>query len=148
MRFPFSLQVVLDWKRNLEEFCQLRLAAQISRLRCQEDELQKLIHQKLALAEDLKKRSSQGMPVPEYLLYQQFAEASRLELITKEERRREIKKEVEAERENLIQLSKEKKTLERLKERRLKDYLYQQERNEQKQNDATVVTRYRPPRNS
>ncbi len=126
----------------------MRLAAQVSRLRNQEDELQKLLHRRLSLAEELKKRVSRGMAIPEYVLYQQFAEASRQELITKEEERREIKKELEAERENLIQLSKEKKTLDRLKERRLKDYLYQQEKNEQKQNDAMVVARYRPPRNS
>jgi flagellar protein FliJ len=131
----------------LEEFCQLRLATQVSRLRGQEDELQKLIHQRLALAEELEKRSSRGMAFPEYALYQQFAEASRQELIAKEAKRRETKKELEAERENLIQLSKEKKTLERLKEKKLKNYLYQQERDAQKQNDAMVVARYRPPRN-
>ena len=144
MRFPFSLQPLLDWKRNLEEVAQIRLTAKMTLLKTQEEEIEKLTLKRLAHEEELRNKISRGIPAPEYVLYKQFAEESRTELKTREHKKKEMIREIERDRERLVHLSKEKKILERLKEKKKKVFLYQAEKNEQKRNDEMVITRRRP----
>jgi flagellar FliJ protein len=144
MRFPFSLQPLLDWKRNLEEVAQIRLTAKMTLLRSQEEEIERLTLKRLAQEEELGKKISRGISAPEYVLYKQFAEESRAELKAREHKKKETLREIEKDREKLVQLSKEKKILERLKEKKHKAFLYQAEKNEQKKNDEMVITRRRP----
>jgi len=144
MRFPFSLQPLLDWKRNLEEVAQIRLTAKMTLVKAQEEEIEKLTLKRLAHEEELRNKISRGIPAPEYVLYKQFAEESRTELKTREHKKKEMIREIERDREKLVQLSKEKRILERLKEKKKKVFLYQAEKNEQKRNDEMVITRRRP----
>ena len=144
MRFPFSLQPLLDWKRNLEEVAQIRLTAKMTLLRGQEEEIEKLTLKRLAHEEELQSKISRGIPASEYILYKQFAEESLAELKTREHKKKETIREIERDREKLVQLSKEKKILERLKEKKYQTFLYQTEKNEQKKNDEMVITRRRP----
>jgi flagellar FliJ protein len=144
MRFPFSLQPLLDWKRNLEEVAQIRLTGKITLLKGQEKEIERLTLKRLAYEEELRNKISQGIMGREYVLYKQFAEESRADLNIKERKKKETVQEIERDREKLIQLSKEKKVLERLKEKKQKSFLYQMEKGEQKKNDEMVITRYRP----
>jgi flagellar FliJ protein len=149
MRFPFSLQPFLNWKRNLEEVAQIRLTAKMTLLRSQEEEIERLTLRRLAREEELGHKIARGIPAPEYVLYKQFSEDSRAELKAREQKKKETIREIETDREKLVQLSKEKKILERLKEKKYKAFLYQAERNEQKKNDEMVITRRRPlPRQS
>jgi flagellar FliJ protein len=99
---------------------------------------------RLAHEEALQRKISRGIPAPEYILYKQFAEESRAELKTREQKKKETVREIERDREKLVQLSKEKRILERLKEKKYKTFLYQAEKNEQKKNDEMVITRRRP----
>jgi flagellar FliJ protein len=144
MRFPFSLQPLLDWKRNLEEVAQIRLTAKMTLLRSQEEEIERLTLKRLAHEEALGKKISRGIPAPEYVLYKQFAEESRTELKVREQKKKETLREIEKDRDKLVQLSKEKKILERLKEKKQKAFLYQAEKNDQKRTDEMVITRRRP----
>jgi flagellar FliJ protein len=144
MRFPFSLQPLLDWKRNLEEVAQIRLTGKITLLKGQEKEIERLTLKRLAYEEELRNKISQGITGREYVLYKQFAEESSADLKIKEQKKRETVQEIERDREKLIQVSKEKKVLERLKEKKQKSFLYQMEKGEQKRNDEMVITRYRP----
>jgi flagellar FliJ protein len=144
MRFPFSLQPLLDWKRNLEEVAQIRLAAKMTLLRAAEEEIERLTLKRLAHEEELRNKTSRGIPAPEYVLYKQFSEESRAELKTREHKKKETIREIERDREKLVELSKEKKILERLKEKKQKAFLYQAEKDEQKRTDEMVITRRRP----
>jgi flagellar FliJ protein len=144
MRFPFSLQPLLDWKRNLEEVAQIRLTGKVTLLKAQEKEIERLTLKRLAYEEELRNKISQGITGGAYVLYKQFAEESRADLNIKERKKKETVQEIERDREKLIQLSKEKKVLERLKEKKQKSFSYQMEKGEQKRNDEMVITRYRP----
>ena len=123
MPFHFSLQPLLNWKKSLEEQSQMRLAGMMTRLKAQEEEIEKLTLQRLACELKLKEKSEQGIPAGEYLLFKQFGEESRKELISKEDEKRRILREMDQERGKLLALTKEKKTLERLKEKQLKEFL-------------------------
>jgi flagellar FliJ protein len=142
MRFSFPLEALLNWKRSLEESSQMRLAEIVTRLKVQEQEIEKLILKRLSHEEKLKEKSHRGIRVGEYLLYKQFAEDSRRDLLSKEEKKKRTLREIEEEREKLIALMKEKKILEKLKEKQFKSFLSQSEKAEQKQNDEIATLKY------
>jgi flagellar protein FliJ len=143
MRFPFSLQPLLDWKRNLEEVAQIRLTGKMTLLRTQEEEIEKLTLKRLAYEEELGKKISRGISATEYVMYKKFTEESHADLKIREHKKKETVQEIERDREKLIQVSKEKKILERLKEKKQKSFLYQMEKGEQKRNDEMIITRHR-----
>jgi flagellar FliJ protein len=144
MPFHFSLQPLLNWKKSLEEQSQMRLAGMMIRLKAQEEEIERLTLQRLACEQKLKEKSEQGIPAGEYLLFKQFGEESRKELISKEDEKRRILREIDQEREKLLALAKEKKTLERLKEKQLKEFLSRLQRAEQKRADENTTLKYQP----
>ena len=60
---------------------------------------------------------------------------------------RQTRREIEAEQKVLIQLMKERKMFERLKEKQWKRFQSRMEKLDQKNNDEMVITRYRPAPN-
>ena len=122
----------------------MRLAEVVTRLRAQEQEIEKLTLKRLSYEQKLKEKSNQGIGGGEYILYKQFTEDSRRDLFSKEERKRGTLKEIDKEREKLIALTREKKILEKLKEKQFKDFMCQEEKAEQKQNDEISTMKYQP----
>ena len=122
----------------------MRLAEVITRLRAQEQEIEKLTLKRLSYEQKLKEKSHQGIRGEEYILYKQFAEDSRKDLYSKEEKKRGILQEIDKEREKLIALTKEKKILEKLKEKQFKNFLRQEEKAQQKQDDEMATMKYQP----
>ena len=145
MRFVFKLQALLNWKKNLEELSQMRLADRLKYLQTQEEEIQNLRNQRSAYAQEMNERSLRGLKAGEYLTYQQYFEKSYKDLILKEEKKKHTIREIEMEREKLIAFTKQRKILEKLKEKKLKTFMYQAEREEQIKNDERAIRRYHSP---
>jgi flagellar FliJ protein len=143
MGFVFKLQGLLNWKKNLEELSQMRLAEKLKQLRVEEEEIQGLIKQRSAYHLELQEKSVQGLKAAEYLTYQHYFERSLQDLLLREEKKKITLREAEAEREKLVGLTKQRKILERLKEKRLKKFMYQSEQEERSKNDERVISRYR-----
>jgi len=122
----------------------MRLAEMLTRLRAQEQEIEKLTLKRLSYEQKLKEKSHRGIGGGEYALYQQFAEDSRRDLSSKEEKKREILQEIDKEREKLIALTKQKKILEKLKEKQFKNFLRQEEKAQQKRDDEMATMKYQP----
>ncbi len=146
MAFAFKLQSLLNWKKSLEELAQKELAAQFVELRKQEEEIEGLILKRIAYEQELKEKSVKGIPAGEYLAFQQYFEQSYQELIKREEKKRDLIREIEATRQKLLSLTKERKILDKLKEKRRKKYLYELERKEQSTNDERAIQQFKPPR--
>ena len=142
MRFIFKLQALLNWKKNLEELSQMRLADKLKVLHTQEEEIQNLRNQRSAYAQEINERSLQGLKAGEYLTYQQYFEESYMDLMGKEEKKKLTIREIEMEREKLIAFTKQRKILEKLKEKRLKKFIYQAEKEDQIKNDERAIRRY------
>lgn len=143
MGFSFNLQALLNWKRDLEERSQTRLAEKARKLRIVEDHLERLRHERSSCEETLRKRSSGGIAASEFLLYREFLEHRGEALLAGKGRRDEIAREVEKEREILLGLMKEKKILERLKEKRRKAFEWEMDKKEAKEQDDLSVMRRR-----
>jgi flagellar FliJ protein len=142
MGFVFKLQGLLNWKKNLEELAQMRLAEKLKQLQAEEEEIQRLTKQRSAYQKELQEKSVQGLSVAEYLTYQQYFETSLKDLLFRQEKRKITLREIEVEREKLIAFRKQKKILEKLKEKRLKTFMYDSEREDRTKNDERVISRY------
>ena len=143
MRFVFPFETLLNMKKNLEELSQMRLAKKMNQLREQEEAIQRVIEEILSNEQALKEKIGQGMKASEYVVYKVYEEDLTQELQLKKEARKQTKKEIEAEQKILIQLMKERKMFERLKEKQWKRFQSQVERLDQKNSDEMVITRYR-----
>ena len=144
MRFTFPLQALLNWKRSLEEYSQLKLAEMATRLKAQEEEIEKLTLKRLSYEQKLEEKAGQGILAGEFSLYRQFGEESRKELLSQEERKRNILQEMDRERGKLLALTKEKKILERLKEKQFQKISYETGRADQKAIDEITILKYQP----
>jgi len=142
MRFSFGFEALLNWKRNLEELSQIRLAKKMKQLKLQEEEIQRVKDQRFSKGRELIEKLTQEMKTSEYQVYKQYEEDSYNELLRKEEEKRQTVREVEAEQKELIALMKERKMLEKLKEKQFKKFKHQIEKLEQKTSDERVIVRY------
>ncbi|RPJ00755.1 MAG: flagellar export protein FliJ [Deltaproteobacteria bacterium] len=145
MTFSFRLQPLLNWKANLEELSRLRLTEKTRALKAEEKAIRELTDQRAFYARQEGDKTKKGVRVWEFLLYREFAEESFKTLERREDRRRLREEEMKKERESLIGLMKEKKILERLKEKKLRGFIDRMERLEQQGNDEIATQRYRPP---
>jgi flagellar protein FliJ len=145
MRFVYQFQALLNWKKNLEELSQLRLADLLKNLKAQEEEIQRLKERRSAYDREIKEKSAKGLRAGEALTYQQYFDASYQDLLLREGRKQVTLREIGLEREKLIHLTKQRKILEKLQEKRFKKFVYQVEQAEQKNNDERALWQYQPP---
>ncbi len=122
----------------------MKLAEMASRLKAQEEEIEKLTLKRLSYEQKLREKVVQGILAGEFALYRQFGEESRKDLLSQEERKRTILREMDRERGKLLALTKEKKILERLKEKQLRKFMYETDRADQKAIDEITILKYQP----
>lgn len=120
----------------------MRLAGKVKQLMEQEEIIRKLILQRFQTDRELHEKLMGGIEAVEYLIYKQFAEGSYEDLLRKEEKKEQVIQEMERERELLIGLMREKKILEKLREKRLKKFTYQMEKMGQRSMDEMVIRQY------
>ena len=142
MKFTFELESLLTWKMNLEELAQMRLAGRVAALQAHEGQIRCLSESRDGHAEDFKKRQKGGLPSGEYLLYSQFMEGSYHSLLALEEQRKQLARAVDEERDRLLVLTREKKTLERLREKKYRAFVTHVAKQEQKALDERTVLRH------
>jgi flagellar FliJ protein len=144
MRYAFPLQALLNWKRSLEEYSQLKLAEMAARLKAQEEEIERLTLKRLGYEQKLREKAGEGILAGEFVLYRQFGEESRKELLSREEKKKSLLQEADREREKLLALAKERKILERLKEKQFQKFRYEAERADQKIIDEITILKHQP----
>jgi flagellar FliJ protein len=141
MAFSFRLQALYHWRKNLEELSQLRLAGHLHSLAGQEERLEKLRERRTAYEGECRQMACQGAPINDLALYLDFFEDSFHQGEVLGEERKKTLAVIEAERRKLMELSRERKILEKLKERQFKKYLIDLEKKERKATDDLVVQR-------
>jgi flagellar protein FliJ len=142
MRFSYRLQSLLNWKKNLEEYSQMRLAEKAMQLKAQEEKIRQLMDERFELDRTLQEKMKEGVEEKEYALYKLFAEENYRNLLDMEAKKKKTQNELEKERERLIGLMKERKILESLKEKKLKKFTYELEKLDQKNMDEMVIQKH------
>jgi flagellar FliJ protein len=135
-KFRFSLQKLLELRQAREDEVKHELAKLVSlqnRERVKQEQLRAGIagnQEKLAL-----KMKEGRLLADEALVFEHFVHVSSRAIATAEEKIRSMEPEVNRIREKLAQASKERKTVEKLRERKLSEYEYNSGRETAKEND-------------
>jgi flagellar protein FliJ len=141
MAFIFRLQPLYLWRKNLEELSQLRLAGHLQALAGQEERMERLRETRKVYDGECRQKAGQGAAVSDLILYLDYFDDSFQKLEVLELERKKNLKLIETERQKLMDLTRERKILEKLKERQFIKFLAEQEKRERKMTDDLVVQR-------
>ncbi len=135
-RFRFRLQRLMDIREAKEKKIKNELAELVNIQnieRNKQNELrQKISTRKKTLREVLAKKT---FSYNEVMMYEKFTDAANKAINIAESKIQQMEPEIQKVREKLVDASKEKKVVEKLKERRFKEYLYKFNREIAKEND-------------
>jgi flagellar FliJ protein len=142
MAFSFRLQTLLNYRKSLEELAQLRLIERLRAVALQEERIRDLTRLREDCQQEFLRKTGAAAPVNELVLYLDFQDRSFGQLNRLEEDRDRILMEVHQERERLLTLTRDRKILEKLKERRQKEFLQDLDWQERKQIEEGVIQRH------
>ena len=144
MKFTFSFQKLLDHKRALEDVARrnwLEAKSSVDRADAELKAMYGQIDQARMRVGDLEREG--GPRGPALAQIDEFINGQKIRIERHRLRMRELIAEAERLQEILIEAAKERKTLDKLRERRLEEYKVQRKKRELKQVDELVVTRFR-----
>jgi len=141
-KYRFNLEPVLNHRRLVEETLQKDLAIlKISFI----DENEKLItyeESRVKLLEELQQIQKEGTTTSDILLYLPFIEQVSKDIERQKKRVFELEKQVEQNRKDLLEATKKKKALQKLKEKAFKAYNQKLIKNEQDFLNEVSVTQF------
>ncbi|MDY6949914.1 MAG: flagellar export protein FliJ [Thermodesulfobacteriota bacterium] len=118
----FTLEPVLRHRKLMEENLQKELSVLNKLLLAEQQKLKDYRDERTALVEELEKKQGKGLAVSEVSLYVRFIELLSGNVTKQKETVRIVQEQVEKKREDLIEATKKKKILERLKDKALRTY--------------------------
>ncbi len=139
MAFKFSLQQVLNYRTQLEQEAKIAFA-RIESERLREEERFKNLQSTL-LEQQASLASLSGLDFEKREMIQNYVRGLREDLVKSQKYLQFLSAKVEEARKLLTEKAKDKKILEKLKEKEEKDYVYQEKQNEQKFFDEITTGR-------
>lgn len=140
--FKFNLQPLLNHRRYLEEVLQKELAQFRKRLIAEQNKLRHLKEKKREYSQRLQQRQQINGTVSDLILYLRYLDRLSTEL---EHQHRQVvaaEKNFKNKRNDLIEIMKKRKVLEKLKENRSKAYQQQMLKNERKFMDEVAAKQF------
>lgn len=144
MKFKYSLQSVLNFKKELEDLVQMHLGGMIALLNRKSAEVQRQIQKRNLWITKWQEKSGQGIEGGEYLLAQIFNEYWRHKIKILEQEKWSLAQKVELEKERLKALRQEREILEKLRLKKWKRFCQEMDKKEQKINDELAIFKYNP----
>ncbi len=141
-KFKFRLEKVLEHKIRLFDLAEEEYLVEVRVLRAEEEKLEKIKADYRHSMQVLVERTKQKFTIKElavhykYLFHLKREMKNQVDVVVKQE------KVVDAKRTRLIEASKEKKVLERLKDKRHRTYVYHVEKDEQKMMDDITNAKF------
>ncbi len=139
---PFSLQTVLDYRKRLEDIAQQRL---IEAKKIQQTIKKRLTEEVRALAsfiEESERLQTEGIGITELIRYEERITNQKHNIKAIEKNLLEKTDSVRKEQQNLVQRSKERQTMERLKETQNKAWITYLNKKEAAMLDEIATIRY------
>ena len=120
--YRFNLEPLLNHRRYQEEILQKELAGLKVRLVAEKDKLWLLRQKKRKYVQQLHEKQTDGRPVSEIKLFVDFVEQLAKEMEVQRRKVLDAERDLNLKRQDLIAAMKERKTLDRLKEKGLQAY--------------------------
>ncbi len=131
-KFKFRLQKVADTKARQEKQKSVELANLFMELETEKQALQNLNFELESVQQEVFGKTVTGAPAKEILEYQRYIEKLQQDIRAQQQRILNLEEKVEQVQAELLKINKEKKILDRLREKRYLKYLQEQSREEQK----------------
>jgi len=141
-KFSFSLQFLLDKKEKEEDLLKRKIAELIKREEKEKRELEEM-EQKMAFCQKkLQEKMCQRVKIPLVILYYSYFEKLKDQIERKREAIQGILRERKEIDKALMQVSREKKLLEKMKDKKWKEFVKLRNKLEQKLIDESAVARF------
>jgi flagellar protein FliJ len=140
--FVFSLQPVLDYRKNIEEKILGEFSEKKRELGLEELKLQNLIKEWSNLIGELRKMQNKSLPVDDIARYVSYVEQVRENENKQNIVIAQVSDQLEAKRMELLEAVKKRKVIERLKERHAEEYENAARALEQKNSDEMAVLKF------
>ncbi len=141
-KFSFALETLLRYRQNLEEKERNELSRLFYSLHREKQHLDSLGSRYVETMTDLSQRQNHNTDPGEIALFQLYLKRLDLEMEQSRGRIARINKDVEAQRQAVIEAKKKTKILDTLKTHKKQQYSVRENREEQKIIDGLVVTRF------
>ena len=122
--YKFSLQSLLNHRKHIEENLEKELGRIKRVVNNEKRRLEKIRKEKIKCREELKKKQSDGKKVNEIILYFNYLDKLSKDIGKQKRCLKDVEKEYNIKRSELIEAMKKRKTLERLKEKEMKAFNY------------------------
>ena len=140
--FVFSLQTVLDYRKNIEEKILNEFSEKKRELELEELKLQNLIKERANLIGELRKMQNKSLHVDDIARYVSYVEQVRENENKQNIIIAQVSEQLEAKRMELLDAVKKTKIMEKLKERHAEEYEDAQRAFEQKNSDEMAVLKF------
>lgn len=142
-KFTFKLESLLDYRKRLEESCKTEMNDALERLEKERQRLDALETVYVRNSEEINEIKEKGPDVMELGLYYAYLNGLTERISKQKEVVSELASDFERKREKLLESSKDKKAVEKLRERSLDEFRQKMEKEEQKATDDIVSTRFK-----
>lgn len=140
--YQFKLQALLNHRRHQEEVCQNELAEAQRDLSDAKEKLKSIRKDKRDNIQKLQARQSERHNASKILIFINYISQLSIDIDTQLQHVRHASQNVTEKRDNLIAIMKERKTLEKLKEKEWLEYQRNMMQAERKFNDEVAATRH------
>ena len=129
--YKFSLQSLLNHRKHLEENLDKELGRIKRALNIEVRRLERLTKNKIKCQQNLQKKQDDGKKINEIILCFNYLHKLSIDIDKQKKCLKDVKKEYEVKRSELIEAMKKRKTLDRLKEKEMKAFNYSEMKVEQ-----------------
>ena len=144
--YRFNLQVVLDYRKLVEERLQVELSQFERSLEHAKQILFSYERKKSSCAGELKRREEKEIDVDTALLYRNYLKGIRIKIREQRDAVAKIKIDVDKKREELLSATKKKKIMEKIKEKGRATYVVEQGKKERIIMDESGIRKYQVSR--
>lgn len=144
MKFKYSLQSILNYKKELEGLARAHLGEIIAVMNKKSVEVQNQMQKRAIWLAEWQEKSRQGIDWHDYFLGQIFNEYWRGKIKIMEQEKLSWAKKVELEKERLKAIRQERQILEKLRAKKWRQFCQEMNKMEQKINDELAIFKYNP----
>ena len=140
-KFRFSLETVLEYKQQVLETLQTEHGAILARVREQEQHIEELEAAYRALSHEFTRRKAEGLTILDAIKYEQYLRSSERQIEEAYEHLRQLQKQAEKKRAEVVEAKKETSSIEKLREKKLEGYNKAIQKSEEALIDEFVTTK-------
>lgn len=141
-KFKFRLQPLLNIKTQLEDSAKNELGKAVQRLEEEKEKARSLVENREKYISEFQEKTSSYIRIDELKGYTLYISKLAQNIEMQNKNIKEASDNVDKYREDLIKIVKERKILEKLKEKKYKEYLSELGKDEQKRMDEIVSYKY------